>query len=170
MTEASNSGAASRERVGFVGLGTMGVLMAANLARAGFALTVWNRTSGRADELRTLGVEEAASPATLARQCDVVVTCLTESPQVEALLFGRDGLVEGLAVGTLVVDCSTISPTRAVDFEARLAAHDVSMIDAPVSGGTEGARLGTLTIMVGGEGANVRRATPVLSAMGTSVT
>jgi len=169
MTEASSSDGTSEVRVGFAGLGTMGILMAANLARAGFALTVWNRTSGRADELRTLGVEEAASPATLARQCDVVVTCLTDSPQVEAVLFGRDGLVEGLAAGTLVVDCSTISPTRAVDFEARLAARDVSMIDAPVSGGTEGARLGTLTIMVGGDGPDVLRATPVLSAMGTSV-
>ncbi|HEY5121288.1 MAG TPA: NAD(P)-dependent oxidoreductase [Acidimicrobiales bacterium] len=170
MTEASNSGAASRERVGFVGLGTMGVLMAANLARAGFALTVWNRTSGRADELRDLGALEVASPADLARQCDVVVMCLTDAPQVEAVLFGPDGLVEGLAPGSLVVDCSTISPTRSVEFAARLASRDVSMIDAPVSGGTEGAKLGTLTIMVGGESEDVRRATPVLGAMGKSVT
>lgn len=170
MIEASSTGATSQERVGFVGLGTMGTLMAANLARAGFELSVWNRTSGRAEELRDLGVVEVASPAELARRCDVVVMCLTDSPQVEAVLFGPDGLIEGLAPGSLIVDCSTISPTRAVDFETRLALHDVSMIDAPVSGGTEGAKLGTLTIMVGGEPQDVRRATPVLGAMGKSVT
>ena len=170
MTENLISGVTSEESIGFVGLGTMGALMAANLAAKGFALSVWNRTPGRASALKDLGVHEANSPKELARRCTMIVTCLTDSPQVEVVLFGPDGLVDALAPGALIVDCSTISPTRAVDFHDRLAAHGVSMIDAPVSGGTEGAKLATLTIMVGGDAKDVERATPVLRAMGTSVT
>jgi 3-hydroxyisobutyrate dehydrogenase-like beta-hydroxyacid dehydrogenase len=170
MSEVTGGGGAARQRVGFAGLGTMGALMAANLAREGFALTVWNRTPGRDQALLDLGATRAASPAELARSCDVVVTCLTDSPQVEAVLFGPDGLVEGLAPGSLLIDCSTISPVKAAEFEGRLASLGCSMLDAPVSGGTEGARLGTLTIMVGGQARDVERAQEVLAAMGQSVT
>ena len=170
MSEVIASDGAGELRVGFVGLGTMGTLMAVNLARAGFALTVWNRTPGRVQELLEQGAPRATSPAELARCCDVVVACLTVSPQVEAVLFGPDGLAEGLAPGSLFIDCSTISPVKAAQFDQRLAAQGVTMLDAPVSGGTEGARLGTLTIMVGGRPGDVERAGGVLRAMGQTVT
>ena len=157
-------------RVGFAGLGTMGVSMAANLARAGFDLSVWNRTSEKASPVVALGARALATPRELGRASDVVVLCLTDSPQVESVLFGDDGLAQGLAPGSLVIDCSTISPVRAREFADRLRALGVSLVDAPVSGGSEGARLATLTIMVGGTVSDVARATPVLAAMGSSVT
>jgi len=160
----------AEKRVGFAGLGTMGSAMAANLARAGFALTVWNRTPGRAEPLLALGAVEADSPRDLARDSEVVVTCLTDSPQVGEVVFGPDGLAEGFGAGSLLVDCSTISPASARDFGTRLAARGVAMLDAPVSGGPEGAVAGTLTIMVGGEPAELERARDVLSAMGRTIT
>ncbi len=157
-------------RLGFVGLGTMGLAMAANLARAGFALTVFNRTPGRAGPVLELGATEATSPRQVAAASDVVVTCVPDSPQVEEVLFGPEGLAAGLAAGSLFIDCSTISPARTREFGARLAAQRVAMVDAPVSGGPEGAKAGTLTIMVGGETPDVERARPVLAAMGRTVT
>ena len=157
------------ERIGFAGLGTMGVHMAANLARAGFPLTVWNRTPGRAGDLIELGATEAASAAELGAAADIVVTCLTDSPQVESVLFGDEGLAAGLAPGSLVIDCSTISPTRVTEFAERLGERGVAFIDAPVTGGSEGARLATLTILVGGADADVSRAEGVLNAMGRTV-
>ena len=157
-------------RIGFVGLGTMGAFMAANLARAGFVLTVWNRTPGRAGDVVALGAREAGTAREVAAQSDVVVACLTDSPQVESVLFGPDGLAEGFAPGALFIDCSTLSPLAAQEFAARLADRDVAMVDAPVSGGSEGARQGTLSIMVGGEVDDVRRADGVLRALGTTVT
>ena len=156
--------------MGFVGLGTMGRFMAGNLARAGFPLTVWNRTASKAVELAELGVQVAATPADVARASDVVVACLTDSPQVEAVLFGLDGLAEGFSEGSLFVDCSTLSPLKAQEFAERLAAQGVSMLDAPVSGGSEGAKNATLTIMVGGSEADYERASGVFSAMGKTVT
>ncbi len=158
------------QKVGFVGLGTMGAAMAANLARAGFPLTVWNRTPGRAGPLVALGAVEAPSPREVARASDVVVTCVTDSPQVAEVLFGPDGLAEGLGSGSMLIDCSTISPASAREMAARLAVGGVAMLDAPVSGGSEGAVAGTLTIMVGGEPSDVERAHDVLHAMGRTVT
>jgi 3-hydroxyisobutyrate dehydrogenase len=159
-----------RERIGFVGLGTMGSAMAANLARAGFPLTVWNRTPGRASSLVALGAREADTAAELAEASDVVVLCLSDTPDVEAVLFEDGGVGAGAPPGSLVVDCSTISPAGTRDFGARLAERRVAMVDAPVSGGSEGAVQGTLTIMVGGEARDVERARPVLDAMGRTVT
>ena len=157
------------ERVGFVGLGTMGAFMATNLANAGFAVTVWNRTERRSNPLVAIGAVVAANPAELARSCDVVVACLTDSPQVEEVLFGPSGLAEGLASGSLFIDCSTLSPLKAQEFAERLRAQGVAMLDAPVSGGSEGAKNATLTIMVGGAEKDVERASGVLGAMGRSV-
>ncbi len=159
----------SSEHVGFVGLGTMGSFMAANLLKAGFPLTVWNRTASRADDLVTLGAVRATSPAELARSCGIVITCLTDSPQVEEVLFGTDGLAEGLASGSLFIDCSTLSPLKAQEFAQRLSTQGVAMLDAPVSGGSEGAKNATLTIMVGGADDDVERSSGVLGAMGRSV-
>jgi 3-hydroxyisobutyrate dehydrogenase len=147
----------------------MGSFMAANLLKAGFPLSVWNRTASRADEVVALGAERASSPADLARTCGIVVACLTDSPQVEAVLFGPDGLADGLASGSLFIDCSTLSPLKAQEFAERLSTQGVSMLDAPVSGGSEGAKNATLTIMVGGADGDVERASGVLGAMGRSV-
>jgi len=157
-------------RVGFVGLGTMGGAMAANVARAGFAVSAWNRTPGRASELGELGVRLAPSPAEVASGSDLVVTIVSDTPDVEAVLFGDRGVASGAAAGSLVVDMSTIAPAATRGFAGRLAAQGVAMLDAPVSGGSEGAKKGTLTIFVGGEAADLERARPVLAAMGTTIT
>ena len=158
------------ERIGFVGLGTMGGHMAANLLKAGFAVTVWNRTSGRAAGLIEAGAREAATPADVARAADIVCTCVSDTPDVEAVLFGAGGVAEGLVAGGLVIDYSTISPSATAEFAARLKAEGIGFVDAPVSGGSEGARLGTLTIMAGGDEADLERARPVLEATGKTIT
>ena len=157
-------------RVGFVGLGTMGGAMAANVARAGHSVVAWNRTPGRADHLRDVGIAMAESPAAVGRASELVVTIVSDTPDVEAVLFGPDGVADGAGQGSLVVDMSTISPSATRDFAARLAERGVRMIDAPVSGGSEGAKKGTLSIFVGGESADLERARAVLGAMGTTIT
>ena len=158
------------ERIGFLGLGTMGAAMAANLARAGFAVTVWNRTPGRARELDDLGIARAATPADAAQASDALVICVSDTPDVEAVLFGPDGLAAGARRGQLVIDCSSISPTATRDFATRLAERGVALVDAPVSGGSEGAQKATLTIFCGGEADAVERARPILEAMGKTIT
>ena len=158
------------ERIGFVGLGTMGAAMAANLRRAGFEVTVWNRTPGRAGPLLELGAAEAPTPAAVAAASDVVVVCVSDTPDVEAVLFAPDGVAGGVATGGLVIDCSTIAPGATREYAARLRELGVGFVDAPVSGGSEGAVNATLTIFVGGEAADVTRAMPVLEAMGRTIT
>jgi 3-hydroxyisobutyrate dehydrogenase len=157
-------------RVGFVGLGTMGGAMAANAARAGFPVTAWNRTPGRGAALTELDVTLAESPAAVARASDIVISIVSDTPDVEAVLFGPDGMASGAGPGSLVVDMSTISPSATRDFASRLASQDVAMLDAPVSGGSEGAKKGTLSIFVGGEAADLERARPVLESLGTTIT
>jgi 3-hydroxyisobutyrate dehydrogenase len=112
----------------------MGSAMAANLARAGFELRVWNRTPGRAEPLKAHGAVEVATPRELASAAEVVVTCVTDSPQLRDVLFGPEGLAEGFVAGSLLIDCSTISPGSAREFASRLAERGVAMLDAPVSG------------------------------------
>jgi 3-hydroxyisobutyrate dehydrogenase len=148
----------------------MGGAMAANAARAGFDVSAWNRTPGRAADLGDLGVRMAASPAAVAEASEVVITVVSDTPDVEAVLFGEEGVATGARPGTLVVDMSTISPSATRDFAARLAHQDVAMLDAPVSGGSEGAKKGTLSIFVGGEAADLERARPVLESLGTTIT
>jgi 3-hydroxyisobutyrate dehydrogenase len=160
----------SGQRIGFLGLGTMGAAMAANLARAGFRVTAWNRSPGRAPELADLGVDRAATPAEVAGIADIVVACVSDTPDVESVLFGTDGLADGARPGSLVIDCSTISPSATRGFAARLAEQDVALVDAPVSGGSEGAQKATLTIFCGGDDAAVERARPILAAMGRTIT
>lgn len=158
------------EVVAFLGLGTMGAAMAANLARAGFAVTVWNRTADRAPELSELGVQRAATPAEAVADAGIAVICVSDTADVEAVLFGGDGVVDGARPGTLIIDCSTIAPSGSWDFAARLRERDLRMVDAPVSGGSEGARNATLTIFVGGDDEDVERAQPVLGALGRTIT
>jgi 3-hydroxyisobutyrate dehydrogenase len=157
-------------RVGFIGLGIMGQSMAKNLLAAGFDLTVYNRTAVKADDLVAAGAARAATPAAVAARSEVVVTCVSDTPDVEAILFGPEGAAGGLEAGSLVIDCSTISPSKTREFSARLAERGIDLLDAPVSGGSEGAAKGTLSIMVGGSAEAFARATPVLSAMGKTLT
>jgi 3-hydroxyisobutyrate dehydrogenase len=158
------------DRVGFIGLGTMGAAMAANVARAGFPLVVWNRTPGRAGELLEHGAEEAHSPAELASRVDLVVTCVTDTPDLGEVLFDEAGVAAAEPRPAIVIDCSTVSPIATRAFAAQLDERGIALVDAPVSGGSEGAQKGTLTIFVGGEESSVKRARPVLEAMGSTVT
>jgi 3-hydroxyisobutyrate dehydrogenase len=154
------------ERVGLIGLGIMGKPMARNLLKAGFALTVFNRTQSKADELAKEGARVAASPAEVAGGSDVIITIVTNSPDVEQVVLGERGVVEGVRPGSVLIDMSTISPdvTRAIG--QRLAERSVAMLDAPVSGGERGAIDGTLSIMAGGEPETFERCRPVFEAMG----
>ncbi|HEY8238969.1 MAG TPA: NAD(P)-dependent oxidoreductase [Candidatus Limnocylindrales bacterium] len=157
-------------RVGFVGLGTMGGPMAANAARAGFEVSAWNRTPGRATDLEALGVKLLDSPLAVAAASEIVITMVSDTPDVEAVLFGPGGVAEGAKAGTLVVDMSTISPSATRQFAERLGASGVAMLDGPVSGGSEGAKKGTLSIFIGGDVADLERARPVLQSLGTTIT
>ena len=156
--------------VGFVGLGIMGRGMARNLLQAGFELRVWNRTASRIDELVDAEAVAADSPAELASQCDIIIVCVSDTPDVQAVILGENGIIHGAQSGALVIDTSTISPRATREIAERLAQHGVHMLDAPISGGSEGAAKGTLSIMVGGESAQMERAMPVFSAMGEKIT
>ncbi|MBN9315661.1 MAG: NAD(P)-dependent oxidoreductase [Devosia sp.] len=158
------------DQIGFIGLGTMGRGMAANLLKAGFSLHVWNRSAPPAEMLRSAGAIVASSPAELARQCDVVIVCVSDTADVEAVILGEHGVLAGARPGSLVIDCSSISPKVTREIAARLAVGGVAMLDAPVSGGSEGAKNGTLSIMVGGLAEQVERARPVFAAMGKATT
>jgi 3-hydroxyisobutyrate dehydrogenase len=158
------------ERIGFAGLGIMGRGMVGNLLRAGFPVTVWNRTRERMEPFLAEGAHAADDPASLARGSDLVIVCVSDTPDVEQVVLGAGGVLEGARPGTLVVDMSTISPevTRAV--AGRLAEAGVHYLDAPVSGGSEGAARGRLAIMVGGDSDQVARAMPAFQAMGKTIT
>jgi 3-hydroxyisobutyrate dehydrogenase len=158
------------ESVGFIGLGIMGHGMAHNLLRAGFELSVWNRTASRMDELVASGASAADSPAGLASQCDIVIVCVSDTPDVQAVVLGENGVIHGARSGALLIDASTISPRATREIAEQLAQRGLHMLDAPISGGSEGAAKGTLSIMVGGESAQVQRAMPVLRAMGENIT
>lgn len=157
------------ERVGFVGLGIMGAPMAANLLKAGFSLTVWNRTPSRMEPLLALGASPAVSPAAVAAASEVTLSCVTNSPDVEAVALGPNGIAEGAAPGSVYIDCSTVAPETARRVAAELSLHGVAMLDAPVSGGDVGAKAGTLAIMAGGEAEVFTRCLPVLEAIGKTI-
>lgn len=158
------------EQVGFIGLGIMGRGMVRNLLRAGFAVRVWNRTASRIDELASDGAIPAASPADVAAHSDVVITCVSDTPDVEAVILGESGVIHGVRHSALVIDMSTISPQATRQIAERLAERGAHMLDAPVSGGSEGAVRGTLSIMVGGDADQVARAMPIFQAMGKAIT
>jgi 3-hydroxyisobutyrate dehydrogenase len=159
-----------RERVGFIGLGIMGRGMARNILKAGFPLRVWNRTASRMDELAAEGAGPASSPGDLAFHSDIIITCVSDTPDVEQVLLGEGGVIHGARPGSLVIDMSTISPQATQRIAAQLAERHIHMLDAPVSGGSEGAARGTLSIMVGGDVTQFERALPVFQAMGTTIT
>jgi 3-hydroxyisobutyrate dehydrogenase len=159
-----------RERIGFIGLGIMGRGMARNILKAGFPLRVWNRTASRMDELAAEGAGPASSPGDLAFHSDIIITCVSDTPDVEQVLLGEGGVIHGARPGSLVIDMSTISPRATQRIAAHLAERHIHMLDAPVSGGSEGAARGTLSIMVGGDVTQFERALPVFQAMGTTIT
>ncbi len=153
----------------FLGLGAIGAPMAARLA-AGGPLTVWNRTRSRAETFaRAHGARWGATPREAAAAAEVVITCLPTSREVEALLEGPDGLLAGLTRGALLLDCTSGDPAASRRIAERLAGHGVAFADAPVSGGTNGAESGTLTIMVGADDATFARARPILGLMGSQI-
>jgi 3-hydroxyisobutyrate dehydrogenase-like beta-hydroxyacid dehydrogenase len=159
----------------FIGLGALGAPMAANLLAAGVPLTVHNRTRERENSLLAAGAKSAASPSEAATAASVVMLCLSDGAAVEAVLFGPRGVVEtlGRAEPTpppLVIDFSTIEPSRARCLAKRLAERGIDWLDAPVTGGTEGARAGTLSVLVGGAAATLERARPLLELVGSAVT
>lgn len=158
------------EQVGFIGLGIMGRGMTRNLLKAGFDVTVWNRTASKMDELAAEGAQKAASPAELASLCDIIITCVSDTPDVEQVILDEGGVIERIRPGSLVIDMSTISPKATRAIAAKLREKGVAMLDAPVSGGSEGAARGTLSIMVGGAAADFERAMPVFQAMGKTIT
>jgi 3-hydroxyisobutyrate dehydrogenase len=155
--------------VGFLGLGAIGTPMAVHLAQR-WPLTVWNRTPARATEfVARYSARAAATPREAASGSDVVITCVPTSREVEALPDGSEGLLAGLAAGSLLLDCTSGDPATSRRLAARLAERSISFADAPVSGGTNGAEAGTLTVMVGGNEATFRRAQPFLSAFGKRI-
>ncbi|MGI8827124.1 MAG: NAD(P)-dependent oxidoreductase [Chloroflexota bacterium] len=156
-------------RTGFVGLGAMGLPMARNLIKAGFPLTVWARRPATTIGIEADGADVAVSPAELARVSDVVIIIVTNSPDVREIVDGPDGLLEGATDGLVIVDMSTIAPSVSRALAARASERGVRMLDAPVSGGTQGAQAGTLTVMAAGEGDAFERVLPVLQAIGTNV-
>ena len=158
------------ERIGFIGLGIMGAGMASNLIDKGCDVVVWNRTASRMDPLVTAGATAATSPSEVGRLCPIVMICVSDTPDVEAVLHSDSGLSTGLSAGSLVIDHSTISPGATVAFAEEVASLGGSWIDAPVSGGSEGAAKGTLSIMVGGSEADVERARPYMEAFGATIT
>ena len=157
-------------RIGFIGLGTMGAPMARRLLEAGHDVTVHNRTRQREEPLEALGARRATTPRECARDRELVITMVSDTPDVQAVVLGEEGAVEGMEKGSVLVDMSTISPATTRLIAAALADHGVAMLDAPVSGGSEGAARGTLSIMVGGEGAVLERVRSVLDVLGSTVT
>ena len=156
--------------IGFIGLGAMGTGMALNLLRAGFELHIWNRSASKMDTLLEEGAIPAANPSELANSSEISIICVSDTPDVESVVLGHDGIIHGVQPGSLVIDTSTISPKATRSISARLKESDVHMLDAPISGGPEGAAKGTLSIMVGGDTDQVRRAMPVLEVMGDNIT
>ena len=156
--------------VGYIGLGLMGKSMARNILKAGFPLVVHNRSRAKVDELVAEGAKAAFSPAEVAAQVEVVFTNLPDSPDVELVALGKDGVIEGAHPGLIFVDNSTIKPATARWISQKLGEKGVQCLDAPVSGGDVGARNATLAIMVGGPVEALERVSPVLQAMGKTIT
>lgn len=159
----------TKQRIGFIGLGAMGLPMSRNVLKAGFPLTVWARRPESAEAIRSEGAGWAESPADLAQESDIVILIVTNSPDVQELVTGPRGVLEGAREGTVVVDMSTIAPSVSRSLYALCKERGIGFLDAPVSGGTQGAQAGTLAIMAGGDREVFEAALPVLEAMGNNI-
>ena len=168
----------SHLRLAWIGLGALGTPMALNLLQAGYALTVFNRTASRCSPLKKAGAHVVASPAEAARNAEVLLLCVSDDRAAEAALLGfctdctdsYAAALHGLSPGSLVIDCSTIAPATSRRLAAALAEKQIHYLDAPVTGGTEGAKAGTLSVLVGGETDQLERARPLLQVLGSSIT
>ena len=160
----------SKERIGFIGTGIMGAPMARNLLKAGYSVTVHNRTKAKAKKLLAEGAAWAASPAQVAQNSDVVITCVTDTPDVKQVLLGENGVVEAAKPGLICVDMSTISPAATKQMGQILQTKGVTLVDAPISGGEIGAIEGKLSIMMGGPKKTVEKVRPIMEVMGRTVT
>lgn len=158
------------KQIGFIGLGIMGRPMVKNLLKSGFPVTVWNRSRPGIDECVAAGASEAGSPSEVASRSEVVITMVTDSPDVEQVVLGEGGVIEGVRPGAVVIDMSTISPQVTRGIAERLREKGVRMLDAPVSGGDKGAIEGTLSIMVGGDASTFEECLPIFQAMGKRIT
>ena len=158
------------QTIGFIGLGIMGRPMAKNLLKAGYPLVVHSRSQGPVDELVQAGAKRGTSPRDVTAQCEVLITMLPNSPDVELVALGKDGIIEGVRAGLVYVDMSTIAPIVSQKVGAALQAKGVRMLDAPVSGGEKGAIDGALSIMVGGDQAVFDAVLPIFQAMGKTIT
>ncbi|NQT01962.1 MAG: NAD(P)-dependent oxidoreductase [Planctomycetes bacterium] len=159
----------SKESIGFIGTGIMGKPMARNLLRAGYSLTVYSRTKSKARQLLDEGAAWAGSPADVAGDSDVVITCVTDTPDVKGVLLGENGVIETASRGLICVDMSTISPAATKEMGQVLEAKGVTLIDAPISGGETGAVEGRLSIMMGGPEEAVEKVRPIMEVMGRTV-
>ena len=157
-------------KVAFIGLGTMGGYMALNILKAGHGVTVFNRTREKEETLAADGALRAESPTRAAEGAEIIVSIVSDTPDVEEIILGKDGVIHGASPGAILIDMSTISPTATRCMADVLGEKGIKMLDAPVSGGPEGAQQGTLTIMVGGEADDVEKALPILEAMGKTIT
>jgi 3-hydroxyisobutyrate dehydrogenase len=158
------------KKVGIIGLGIMGMPMARNLIKAGFEVTAYNRTPSKTVQLVAEGAIKAGSPKDVALNNPVVITMVSDTPDVENVILGENGVIEGIQPDAVVIDMSTISPQATRKIAARLKEKKAHMLDAPVSGGEGGAIAGTLSIMVGGDAVILERCHPVLAAMGKTIT
>jgi 3-hydroxyisobutyrate dehydrogenase len=158
------------ERIGCIGLGIMGLPMATNLLKGGYPLTVFTRTKSKADSLLKAGAGWAENPADVARNSDVVITCLTDTPDVQKVLLGQNGIITGGAGGLICIDMSTISPTATEQMAMKLQEKSITLLDAPVSGGQIGAIEAKLSIMVGGPAEALQKVRPILETMGKTIT
>ena len=158
-----------KKRVGFIGLGIMGKPMARNLLKAGFSLTAYSRRRSSVEELVADGAVGAHSPREVAQQSEVVITIVTDTPDVQQVLLGENGVLTGFRPGGVIIDMSTISPTATREIAAAAQNHGIDFLDAPVSGGEGGAIAGTLSIMVGGKEETFATALPILQAMGKNI-
>jgi len=159
-----------KKRIGFIGLGVMGKPMATNLLKAGYPLTVWNRTRSKMNDLVAMGAYGANSPREVAERSDVVITMVTDSPDVEEVILGPNGVIHGARPGLIVIDMSTISPIVTRKIAGELAKKGVKMLDAPVSGGEKGAIEATLSIMVGGPREVFEECLPIFRVLGKKIT
>lgn len=157
-------------KIAFIGMGTMGVPMAINLLKAGYEVTVHNRTRAKEKPVVAMGANCASSPQEAAIGAEIIITCVSDSPDVQQVILGENSVINGAQSGTIVIDMSTISPSVTRHIAATLAQKKIKMLDAPVSGGSEGAKQGTLSIMVGGEAENFQAVKPILAAMGQTIT
>jgi len=153
-------------KVAFIGMGTMGSPMALNILKSGHEVTVHNRTREREIRVAEAGAQRATSPREASKGAEIIIVCVSDTPDVEEIILGKDGVIDGAEQGAVVIDMSTISPTATCRMAEILGEKGIKMMDAPVSGGSEGAQKGTLSIMVGGDPEDLKKSEPVLQAMG----